>query len=137
MPVKVAYTYSQSEFQNSFDSTFSQWGSVSVGDELPYLPESQFSLEAGLQGEQWQVAVLVKYLSEMSEAAGTNTELEGLMTDELVQIDFSSWYQVNNNLKLYGKIDNITDEQVVVSRRPFGARPGKPMQAIVGVKYSF
>ncbi len=137
VPVKLAYTYSQSEFQNDFVSTFSQWGTITAGDELPYLPESQLSIEVGLQGEQWQVAVLVKYLSEMSEAAGTNTELEGLMTDELVQIDFSSWYQVNDSLKLYGKIDNITDEQVIVSRRPFGARPGKPMQAIVGVKYSF
>lgn len=136
-PIKLAYTYSQSEFQNSFDSTFSQWGSVTAGDELPYLPQSQFSLELGLQGAQWQVAVLVKYLSAMSEAAGTNTELEGLMTDELIQVDFSAWYQVNDSLKLYGKIDNITDEQVIVSRRPFGARPGKPMQAIVGVKYSF
>ncbi len=81
--------------------------------------------------------MLVQCLSEMSEAAGTNTELEGLMTDELMQIDLSSWYQINDSLKVYGKIDNITDEQVIVSRRPFGARPGKPMQAIIGVKYSF
>lgn len=137
MPIKLAYTYSQSEFQNDFDSTFSQWGKITAGDELPYLPESQLSLEFGLQGQQWQVAMLVKYLSEMSEAAGTNTELEGLMTDELMQIDLSSWYQINDSLKVYGKIDNITDEQVIVSRRPFGARPGKPMQAIIGVKYSF
>jgi Fe(3+) dicitrate transport protein len=137
VPFKVAYTYSQSEFQNSFDSTFSQWGSVDVGDELPYLPEQQLSIETGLQGEQWQVSLMFKYLSEMSEAAGTNTELEGLMTDELMQVDLSSWYQVNNQLKLYGKIDNITGEEVIVSRRPFGARPGKPTQVIAGIKYSF
>lgn len=137
MPIKVAYTYSQSEFQNSFDSTFSQWGSVEVGDELPYLPEQQLSIETGLQAEQWQASLLIKYLSEMSEAAGSNTELEGLVTDELLQVDFSAWYQVYDQLKLYGKIDNITDEEVIVSRRPFGARPGKPRQAIIGVKYSF
>ncbi len=137
VPLKVAYTYSQSEFQNSFDSTFSQWGSVEIGDELPYLPEQQLSIETGLQAEQWQVSLLFKYLSEMSEAAGSNTELEGLMTDELLQVDLSSWYQVNEQLKLYGKIDNLTGEEVIVSRRPFGARPGKPTQVIVGVKYSF
>jgi Fe(3+) dicitrate transport protein len=137
VPLKVAYTYSQSEFQNSFDSTFSQWGSVEVGDELPYLPEQQLSIETGLQGEVWQVSLMFKYLSEMSEAAGSNTELEGLMTDDLLQVDLSAWYQIYDQLKLYGKIDNITDEEVIVSRRPFGARPGKPRQAIVGVKYSF
>lgn len=137
VPLKVAYTYSQSEFKTEFDSTFSQWGSVAVGDELPYLPEQQLSIESGLQGEQWQISLLFKYITEMSEAAGSNTELEGLTTDELLQVDFSAWYQVNKQIKLYGKIDNITDEEVIVSRRPFGARPGKPKQVIVGVKYSF
>ena len=137
VPVKVAYTYSQSEFQNSFDSTFSQWGSVEVGDELPYLPEQQLSIETGLQAEYWQASLLFKYITEMSEAAGSNTELEGLTTDELIQVDFSAWYQVNKQIKLYGKVDNITDEEIIVSRRPFGARPGKPRQVIVGVKYSF
>ncbi|KGJ94952.1 TonB-dependent receptor family protein [Colwellia psychrerythraea] len=137
VPLKVAYTYSQSEFKTKFNSTFSQWGNVEVGDELPYLPEHQLSIEAGLQGDNWQTSILLKYLAEMSEAAGSNTELEGLMTDELLQVDFSAWYQVYDQLKLYGKIDNITDEKVIVSRRPFGARPGKPRQVIVGVKYSF
>ncbi len=137
LPIKLAYTYSQSEFQNSFDSSFSQWGRVEVGDELPYLPEHQLSVEVSLQAENWQASLLCKYVSEMSEAAGTNTELEGLFSDELTQLDFSSWYQLNDSLKVYGKIDNITDEQVIVSRRPFGARPGKPRQAIIGVKYSF
>jgi Fe(3+) dicitrate transport protein len=137
VPLKLAYTYSQSEFKTSFDSTFSQWGTVEVGDELPYLPEQQLSIETGLQGEQWQVSLMFKYLSEMSEAAGSNTELESLMTDELLQVDLSSWYQISDKLKLYGKLDNITDEEVIVSRRPFGARPGKPRQVIVGVKYSF
>lgn len=137
IPLKLAYTYSQSEFQNDFDSTFSQWGSVSAGDELPYLPEHQLSIESGLQGEAWQVSLIVKYMSEMSEAAGTNTELEGILTDELLQVDFSAWYEVSEQVKLYGKVDNITGEEVIVSRRPFGARPGKPTQAIVGVKYSF
>jgi len=137
IPVKVAYTYSQSEFQNSFDSSFSQWGNVKAGDELPYLPDHQLSVEAGLQGDSWQASLLVKYVSEMPEAAGDNTELAGFMTDELVQIDFSSWLQINEAIKLYAKLDNITDEAVIVSRRPFGARPGKPRQAIVGMKYSF
>ena len=137
IPVKVAYTYSHSEFQSRFESTFSQWGTVEIGDELPYLPEQQLSVETGLQSDKWQASLLFKYISEMSEAAGTDTELEGLLTDEIMQIDFSAWYQVNKQIKLYGKIDNVTDKEVIVSRRPIGARPGKPRQVIVGMKYSF
>jgi Fe(3+) dicitrate transport protein len=137
LPINIAYTHTQSEFQNSFNSTFSQWGNVTKGDELPYLPEDQLSVEVALAHEDWQVSLLFKYVQKMLEAAGTATELEDYYTDDLTQIDFSSWYQINDSLKLYGKIDNLTDESIIVSRRPFGARSGKPRQVIAGIKYTF
>lgn len=137
MPINVAYTYTQAEFQNSFQSSFSQWGTVTKGDKLPYLPENQLSIEVAIAHEQWRASLLFKHTDEMPEAAGSGTELEGLMTEEIQQWDFSAWYQVNNDLKAYLKVDNLTDEQVIVSRRPFGARPGKPQQATVGLKYEF
>jgi len=137
LPVKLAYTHTQSEFQTEFDSSFSQWGLVKVGDELPYLPEHQLSLEVGLNGEKWRVNTLLKFVSAMKEAAGDDTELSGFETDELVQLDLSASYQLNQNIKLYGKVDNVTDELIIVSRRPFGARPNKPRQVSVGVKYEF
>ncbi len=137
MPINLAYTFTQSEFQNSFQSTFSQWGNVSAGDELPYLPENQLSVEVTIAHQNWQVSLLFKYVAAMLEAAGTATELEGYYTEDIQQIDLSSWYQLNDSLKLYGKIDNLTDDAVIVSRRPFGARSSKPRQAIVGIKYSF
>ena len=71
----------------------------------------------------------------MPEASGTGTELAGYYTDEVHMLDFSAWYQLTDSLKGYLKVDNITDEQVIVSRRPFGARPGKPQQTIIGIKY--
>jgi Fe(3+) dicitrate transport protein len=137
LPINIAYTHTQSEFQNSFKSSFSQWGNVNEGDELPYLPENQLSVEVALAHENWQVSLLFKYVEKMLEAAGTATELEGYYTSDIQQVDLSSWYQVNDAIRIYGKIDNLTDDTVIVSRRPFGARSGKPRQAIVGMKYTF
>jgi Fe(3+) dicitrate transport protein len=137
LPVKIAYTYTQSEFQTTFDSTFSQWGNVTAGDELPYLPENQFNLQIGLAGESWQIDVAYKYISEMLEAAGTGVDLAGAVTSDISQIDLAAWYQVNDALRIYTKLDNLTDEADIVSRRPFGARPGKPRQFILGAKYAF
>ncbi|OUR60929.1 membrane receptor protein [Colwellia sp. 39_35_sub15_T18] len=137
LPINIAYTFTQSEFQNSFQSSFSQWGNVSAGDELPYLPENQLSVEVALAHEHWQVSLLFKYVEKMLEAAGTATELAGYYTDDIGQVDFSSWYQVNDAIRIYGKVDNLTDDTVIVSRRPFGARSGKPRQVIVGIKYTF
>ncbi|MEP1384732.1 MAG: TonB-dependent receptor [Paraglaciecola sp.] len=137
MPINLAYTHTQSEFQTTFDSTFSQWGNVVAGDELPYLPENQFNLQVGVAGDNWQLDIAYKYVAEMSEASGTGVELEGVYTSSISQIDLAAWYQVNDALRIYSKLDNLTDEVEIVSRRPFGARPGKPRQFIIGAKYAF
>jgi len=137
MPINLAYTYTHSEFRNDFKSRFSQWGDVRSGDALPYLPENQLSLEVALQHQNWRIALLVKHVDAMQEAAGINTELAGYSTEEIQQIDFSAHYQFNSSFKGYFKVDNMTDESAIVSRRPFGARPGKPRQASIGIKYNF
>jgi Fe(3+) dicitrate transport protein len=104
---------------------------------LPYLPENQFNLQVGVAGENWQVDLAYKYITEMSEAAGTDVELAGIMTSDISQIDVAAWYQITDALRIYSKLDNLTDEANIVSRRPFGARPGKPRQLILGAKYAF
>lgn len=137
MPIGIAYTYTQSEFQNSFLSNFSQWGNVTAGDELPYLPEQQANLQLAIEGDVWQFSLNYKYVAEMAEAAGTSTELEDVKSSAISVIDISAWYQWSQALRIYTKLDNLTDESDIVSRRPFGARPGKPRQFILGAKYAF
>lgn len=137
MPIKLAYTHTQSEFQTSFSSSFSQWGIITKGDELPYLPEHQLSVTLGLTTDVWNIGLMTKYTSAMAEAAGRGIELQGYETDKLVQLDLSASYNVSADIKAYLKVDNLADEQKIVSRRPFGARPSKPRQVTVGVKYKF
>jgi len=137
LPIALTYTHTQSEFQTDFDSTFSQWGQVRKGDELPYMPEHQASIEFTLASEQWRASIVTKYIGEMKEASGINTELAGFKTESFVQLDFSVWHQLSSEMRVYAKLDNLTDEATIVSRRPFGARPGKPRQATIGLKYNF
>ncbi|MBO1254266.1 TonB-dependent receptor [Alteromonas sp. 5E99-2] len=137
IPFNVAYTFTESEFQTSFDSDFSQWGSVTAGDELPYLPNHILAIRVGAHWNDLRVELAYKYIDEMIETAGLGEALSGASTESLSVFDLSGTYSVNNQLSLYAKLDNVTDEQEIVSRRPFGARPNKPRQAIVGVKYAF
>jgi Fe(3+) dicitrate transport protein len=137
LPFTLAYTHTQSEFKTAFTSSFSQWGSIQAGDELPYLPENQVGINIGLVSQNLQLALQYKYIAKMLEAAGKSTELEGEVTDSISQFDLSAWYQVANNARVYAKLDNLTDEINIVSRRPFGARPNKPRQFMIGVKYTF
>jgi Fe(3+) dicitrate transport protein len=137
VPLNVNYTYTKSEFQSDFQSSFVQWGDVSKGDSLPYMPENQWSIETGLQGDAWKVAIIAKHVDTMQEAAGQRTELTGFFTDAINQVDVSGWIQLSKPLRVYAKVDNLTDQQNIVSRRPFGARTSKSRQLTVGLKYDF
>lgn len=137
LPWSVTYTRTDSEFKNSFDSTFELWGDVTAGDSVPYLPEQQLTVNLGLAGTNWQVNLLVKYIDEMQEAAGDNVALSGKVTDAYTVVDLSASYELGEWGSVYAKVDNVTDKVALVSRRPFGARPSKPRQVFVGYKYDF
>ncbi|GAA0303126.1 TonB-dependent receptor [Psychrosphaera haliotis] len=137
LPWSVTYTRTHSEFKSDFASDFELWGDVTAGDSVPYLPEDQLTVNLGLESNDWQLNLLVKYVGSMPEAAGDNVALSGLETDSYTVIDLSANYYINANHTVYFKVDNITDKVALVSRRPFGARPSKPQQAFVGYKYNF
>ena len=137
MPYSLTYTYTHGEFQSNFDSEFEQWGSVEKGDSLPYLADHQINFEIGFAASDWQTNLSIKYISEMKEAAGSDVTLSGVKTDASVVVDLSASYNLGQYGKVYAKVDNLLDEEYVVSRRPYGARPGKPQQISIGYKYQF
>lgn len=137
IPVSIAYTYTDSEFKTSFNSDFSMWGKIEAGDQLPYLPENQLSINAGLAASGWDANLSVRYIDEMLEASGEGVTLSGAVTESYWVVDLSASYELNDYGVVYVKVDNLLDEQEIVSRRPYGARPSKPQQLYVGYQYSF
>lgn len=137
MPYSFTYTYTKSEFLGSFESDFEQWGDISDGDSVQYLPEHQLNFEIGLAANNWETNLIVKYVSEMDEAAGDNVTLSGFKTESSVIVDVSASYDLGQYGRIYGKVDNLTDEAYIISRRPYGARPNKPRQFVIGYKYQF
>jgi len=137
VPMSMVYTYSDSEFKNSFESDFPMWGTITAGDGLPYLAEHQLTLNLGLTAEQWDVNFIARYVGEMLEASGDDVTLSGESTEAYVVVDLSASYLLGQYGKVYLKADNILDSQEIVSRRPYGARPSKPQQVFVGYQYNF
>jgi len=137
IPVSLVYTYTASEFKESFTSDFAMWGEITAGDELPYLPENQFTFTTGLVSDQWEINAMVRYIDEMKEASGQGVTLSGVTTASYAIVDLSANYNFNQYGSVYLKLDNLFDKQEIVSRRPFGARPSKPQQLQVGYQYSF
>lgn len=137
MPLALSYTYTESAFQTDFQSEFSQWGVINKGDELPYLPNHLLRFQAGLEGMQWRTSVAIKYTDEMREQPGQGDIENDLHTDAYTTIDFSYAWLFSDAWELQLTVDNLTDEQDIVSRRPFGARPQKPRSAIATMKFDF
>jgi Fe(3+) dicitrate transport protein len=137
LPVLLSYTYTKGEFDSAFSSDFSMWGDVKVGDTLPYLPENQLTLDIGLAANNWQVNLITRYIGEMKEASGENVLLSGVTTQALTIVDMAASYELGDMGNIYLKLDNLLDNQEIVSRRPYGARPSKPRSASIGYQYSF
>ncbi len=137
VPVSFNYTYTQAEFQNDFTSSFDEWGSVTAGDELPYIPEHQFFVSAGVEAPKWEAHVSGKYVDEMRTTAGSGSIPDGEGTDAHFVVDVAAEYEVMNQTRVFFTADNIFDEDYVAARRPAGARPGKPATFLAGVKFEF
>jgi len=137
LPINFNYTYTKAEFQTDFVSAFGEWGNVSAGDELPYIPEHQFYISAGVVAPKWEINVAGKYVAEMRTQAGSGSIPSGQGTDAHFIVDVAGEYEIFNNTRIFGTVDNLFDKEYVAARRPAGARPGKPMTALAGMKFQF
>lgn len=137
VPFGLAYTYTRSAFQHAFTSEFAGWGTVAKGDELPYLPHHQLALSASVKHPRWEAGATARWRSESRDVAGQGPIPEHERADALLTIDLNVHARLHDYAELYATCSNLLDEQVIVSRRPYGARPNSPRITIVGYKARF
>lgn len=136
LPLTAAYTRTQGKFKNTFVSSFAEWGTVTAGDELPYLPKNQLYLSAGLEAERWGISMAGKFVDEMRTQAGSGAIPANRRVDAHWTVDVAGEYKLNDRLTGFVTVENLLDEDYVAARRPAGARPGMPLTAMAGVKIS-
>jgi len=133
IPLSITYTYISSEFDTDIaDTAF--FGDVSAGDPIPYIPENQGQVSLGLEANNWSTYINAVYIDEVCVRASC-AEFE--KTNSSFTVDISSNYQMSEDLKLFARIENLTNEQDIVSRQPYGARPNKTRTFSIGAQYSF
>lgn len=137
MPVKASYTYSNAEFQNAFASSFGEWGNVESGDDLPYLPEHQLQLSAGVTGARWRTDLSATFVGEMRVVAGSGSPARDERVDDHWILDLAAAYDLTDQVELFARIENLLDNDYLAARRPAGARPGRPQTGLVGVRVDF
>ena len=136
LPVGMNYTYTHAEFKNSFISGFSEWGNVNAGDDLPYIAPHQVYVHAGIAQPTWEMHLGGKFMDKMRGVAGSGSIPTGQGTDSHFIMDIAAEKQIHDNTRGFVTIDNVFDRDYVASRRPAGARPGKPFTILTGLKFS-
>ncbi len=131
-PVKLTYTYTDSEFKNTFDSEI--WGSVEKGDAMPYVPENQVALSFGAEVNNFVVNSQIRYVSD-AHADLSDSGLNAI--DSRVVWDLAAKYLIDENQKVYLSVDNLFDKTYIANRANGGIQPGKPRSVQMGYSYSF
>ncbi len=131
-PARFSYTYTDTEFESSFDSDV--WGTVENGNPIPYIPENLAQLAIGYDNKTWNIYATANSISGVCTKAACG-QFE--KTDSLFMVDLSGEYHLNDQTSIYAVIDNLFEEDGIAAREPYGARPVKARTAKVGVKFSF
>lgn len=132
VPLQLAYTWMKAEFQSSFDSDF--FGEVRKGDPVPYVPENQLWVSVGLEGDDWSLYLTGNHVDSVcTEASCSDFE----QTESATLFDAALHYRISDRFEVYGLVENMTDQNRITSRDPYGARPGKPRTFMAGVKFAF
>ncbi len=134
VPVNLAYTFTDARFVEPTENADPLYGGAEEGDYIPYLPMHQAMVSVGLSHEDFQLTLGGKYQSAMRDSPGQGALEDALTTDSHFVLDIAGTYRLTQKLAIYGKIDNVTREKYIVSHRPYGIRPGKPMRMFVGLK---
>ena len=124
-------------FANSFISGFSQWGTVIAGDYLPYTPRHQAKLGVGIDGTIWKVKADVNFTGKMRELPEQGEYAAGEFTPSYTTVNLAFNFSPSSSWDALIAVENIFDKQVIVSRRPLGARPNQPLTAKAGLTYYF
>jgi Fe(3+) dicitrate transport protein len=137
IPLSLVYTFTEAEFGSSFNSSYGPWGDVNAGDELPYLPNHQLTLNAGVVSARWRANVALNYVSEARGEAGQGPIPANERVDERVLVDVAGEFRLTDNVALFGTVSNLTDEVYNVGFSPAGARPGAPRIAMGGLRVAY
>lgn len=132
LPVYANYTYTNAQFDSSFDSDL--FGIVSNGDALPYIAENQGAIGIGFEKDKLGIYFDAHYVDSMPTIAGQANTLNTQATDSYFVTDARVEYKITDKIKWFANVNNIFDNEYVVARRPAGARPGAPRLFYSGIE---
>jgi Fe(3+) dicitrate transport protein len=146
LPTYLSLTYTNAEFADMSGTLASNAGTFAGGrngNEIPYIPEWKLGTGIGLAFEKWGVNLDASYNSTSwgtgyndDARSGNASAMDGKI-DALLLFDLTGHYQLTDQIKLVGGIQNLLDERAIISRAPLGARGNAPRMIFAGFEAEF
>ena len=144
-PSFITLTYTNAVQQNDARSTDAEsiFSYGKKGNKVPYIPELLVSIGTGVETRSWGAFISGTYVSDTYTSANNvddqingegNPDSRFGKTDAYFVTDFSAFYRVNDTVKIIGGVQNLFNEEYVVSRQPHGPRPGLPRFLYAGIE---
>jgi Fe(3+) dicitrate transport protein len=148
LPLRASATYTHSEVTSASPSGDAEsiFSGGKLGNQLPYIPELTASAGLGLEYRRFGLYIDGTYTSDMYGTAANTSRLRDTegnpdarygKTDSAFIVDLSLHYQITDNVRIIAGISNVTGEEFIVSRQPYGARGKQPRSYYGGVEIRF
>ncbi len=136
-PMQASYTYTKAKVTKASSDTNDD--GIKKGQLYPYIPENLFYASVGMISPQgWDLYLAANYSEgACSEFTNDCSMSNFTKTENLWTLDAVTHYQLTSTANVYLKVNNLLDEQKIVSRDPAGARPNAPRTVLIGLDISF
>lgn len=137
LPITLSYTFTDARFTNDFESDDSVFGTISDGDEIPYIANHQFNITAALENTKFNVSLSGRFTDSFRTVAGQGDIPANAKIGSNFIVDLAGRYFYTPRVTLFANIINVLDTEYEVARLPAGLRPGAPFMFNAGIGYSF
>lgn len=134
-PLSLSYTYTNTELKSNFNSP--SWGTVTYGDEIPFIAKNQLAFMADLEHKKFSLALNARYIGEFRTNAGQGDIPDNYKIEDNLIIDFAAKYHLTNKVSLTSGIINLLDSNKAVASTPAGLRPSHPFGINAGIVARF
>jgi Fe(3+) dicitrate transport protein len=131
------YTYTHTAFLEDipFGAFNPRFNGAEAGDPIPYVPEHLGAVRGTIDHPDWGGLTLgARGQADTLDRVAADPGDPTAFNDGYAVVDLTARFFATDWLTVYTRIDNLFDDTYLVSRLPFGARPGRPFTALVGVK---
>lgn len=136
LPLSFGYTLTATEFRNNFGSV-GGWGTITKGDEIPYISKHQFNGSVTLEHNKFEVNAAIRFSGKFRTQAGSGEIPNEFAVPNNTVVDLNAKYKYNKYVSFTGGVNNLLNTTYIVSRVPSGLRPGMPFSTSVGIMAQF